>query len=75
MLPTFLDLAGLRAAYAGGLTPRDLAAAVIARRNAARDPAIFITPTPDAELLAAATALMARAPAPNSLPLWGCPSR
>ena len=46
---------------------------MIARRAASNDPAIFITPTPDEDLRAAARALMARAPEPNSLPLWGIP--
>ncbi|MGO4451485.1 allophanate hydrolase, partial [Phyllobacterium sp. TAF24] len=47
--------------------------AVITRRTAAADPAIFITPTPSEELRAAARDLMARAPEANSLPLWGVP--
>lgn len=73
MLPTILDLSTLRAAYAAGLTPLDVIEEVIARRAASNDPAIFITPTPDAALRAAAKELMARAPQPNSLPLWGIP--
>ena len=37
------------------------------------DPAIFITACPTRTLRAAARELMARAPEPNSLPLWGIP--
>jgi allophanate hydrolase len=73
MLPTILDLSSLHAAYQSGLTPLDLVETVIARRTASNDPAIFITPTPDEDLRAAARDLMARAPEPNSLPLWGVP--
>ncbi|RCW78997.1 allophanate hydrolase [Phyllobacterium bourgognense] len=73
MLPTILDLSSLHAAYQSGLTPLDLVETVIARRTASNDPAIFITPTPDKDLRAAARDLMARAPEPNSLPLWGVP--
>ncbi|MGO7624344.1 amidase family protein, partial [Rhizobium ruizarguesonis] len=53
--------------------PLDAIEEVIARRAASKDPAIFITPVPYDELLAAAKALMARAPEANSLPLWGVP--
>ncbi len=73
MLPTILDLASLKAAYASGLTPLDLVEEVIARRKASDDPAVFITQTSDEDLRAAAKALMERAPEPNSLPLWGVP--
>ncbi|MDO9416240.1 allophanate hydrolase [Pararhizobium sp.] len=73
MLPTILDLSSLRAAYQAGLTPLDLVEEVIARRAASNDPAIFITPEPDDALRAAARDLVARAPEPNSLPLWGIP--
>ncbi|OLP53033.1 allophanate hydrolase [Rhizobium rhizosphaerae] len=73
MFPAFLDLASLKAAYAGGLTPLDLVEEVLARIAAAADPAIFITPTPADELRAAAHDLLARAPEANSLPLWGVP--
>lgn len=73
MLPTILDLAALKAAYASGLTPPDLVEEVIARRQASDDPAIFITLAPDDDLRAEAAALMQRAPEPNSLPLWGVP--
>ncbi|MET3614163.1 allophanate hydrolase [Rhizobium aquaticum] len=73
MFPAFLDLASLKAAYAGGLTPLDLVEDVLARIAASSDPAIFITRTPADDLRAAARDLMARAPEPNSLPLWGVP--
>ncbi|CAN7657706.1 allophanate hydrolase [Phyllobacterium sp. LjRoot231] len=73
MLPTILDLSGLRAAYQSGLTPLDVVEAVIARRNEANDPAIFITPASNEDLRAAARDLMARAPESNSLALWGVP--
>jgi allophanate hydrolase len=73
MLPTILDLSSLRAAYRSGTTPLDIIEEVIARRAAAKDPAIFITPTPDDALREAAKELLARAPEPNSLPLWGVP--
>ncbi|WP_454854075.1 allophanate hydrolase [Rhizobium binxianense] len=73
MLPTILDLTSLRAAYRAGATPVDVIEEVIARRAAAKDPAIFITPMPDDALRDAARALMIRAPEPNSLPLWGIP--
>ncbi|UJW85346.1 allophanate hydrolase [Devosia sp. SL43] len=74
MLPTILDLATLRALYADhSVTPRDVMEAVIERRAAWPDKAVFITPTSDAALLATADALMEQHPEPNSLPLWGIP--
>ncbi|AGS24736.1 allophanate hydrolase [Rhizobium etli] len=73
MLPTILDLTSLRAAYEAGKTPLDIIEIVIARRNDATDPAIFITPAPDEALRGEARALMERAPDPKSLPLWGIP--
>ncbi|TPE49885.1 allophanate hydrolase [Amaricoccus solimangrovi] len=73
MPPEILTLDSLRAAYAGGLTPRALAEEVIRRREAWPDPAVFIAPTPAEALIAEAEALVARAPEPNSLPLWGMP--
>ncbi|HEY0033597.1 MAG TPA: allophanate hydrolase [Devosia sp.] len=74
MLPTILDLATLRALYAeGSVTPRDVMEAVVERRAAWPDKAVFITPTSDADLLAAADSLMSQHPEPNSLPLWGIP--
>lgn len=73
MLPTILDLSSLCAAYDSGLTPLELVETLIARRNASSDPAIFITPTREEDLLDAARDLMARAPESNSLPLWGVP--
>ncbi|MBB2830176.1 UNVERIFIED_ORG: allophanate hydrolase [Rhizobium esperanzae] len=73
MLPAILDLASLRSAYAAGLSPLELVEEIIARCSASDDPAIFITTTPEEELRAAARELVARAPEPNSLPLWGIP--
>ncbi|MDO3431857.1 allophanate hydrolase [Rhizobium sp. CBN3] len=73
MLPTILDLTSLRAAYEAGKSPLDIIEIVIARRNDATDPAIFISPAPDEALRAEARALMERSPEPNSLPLWGIP--
>ena len=73
MLPTILDLASLKAAYVAGLSPLDLVEEIIARRKASDDPAIFITMTPDDDLRTAARELVAKAPEPNSLPLWGIP--
>ncbi|KQP68822.1 allophanate hydrolase [Methylobacterium sp. Leaf112] len=73
-LPPVLTLAALRARYAAGdLSPADLAARVSDRMAACPDPAVFITPVPREHLIAAARALMARHPEPNSLPLWGVP--
>jgi allophanate hydrolase len=74
MLPIILDLATLRSLYADhSVTPRDVMEAIIERRAAWPDKAVFITPASDADLLAAADALMAAHPEPNSLPLWGIP--
>lgn len=74
MLPIILDLATLKSLYANRtVTPREVMAAVIERRAAWPDQAVFITPTADLDLLAAADALLADHPEPNSLPLWGIP--
>jgi len=74
MLPTILDIASLRAAFASGrLDPVGLAEIVAERMAASPDPAIFITAVSRADLIAAAHALMAANPEPNSLPLWGLP--
>lgn len=73
MLPIILDISALRAAYSSGLTPLDVMEDIIARRAASADPAIFITAVPDDALREMATALVARSPEPNSLPLWGIP--
>ncbi|SFG18065.1 allophanate hydrolase [Novosphingobium sp. CF614] len=72
-LPAVLDLAGVRALYADGAwTPHALVAAVD-RRIDMGDPAAFISRTSPAQSTAAIEALLARAPMPNSLPLWGVP--
>jgi len=74
MLPIILDLATLRELYAAGtVTPLDVVEAVIARRAAWPDKAVFITPVSDDDLRAAAQALMQSYPTVNSLPLWGIP--
>jgi len=72
-LPMLLDLEAVRALYAtGDWTPESLIAALADRIDTA-DPAIFISRTPPAMLHEAIAALLARAPEPNSLPLWGVP--
>jgi allophanate hydrolase len=73
MLPQILDIASLKAAYASGLPLLDLVEEVILRMQASEDPAVFITPVSPEDLRAAAKALLARTPEPNSLPLWGIP--
>jgi len=74
MLPIILDLASLQTLYAAGtVTPLDVIEAVIERRAAWPDEAVFITPTSDDDLRAAAQALLDNSPQPNSLPLWGIP--
>lgn len=73
MLPEILTLASLRAAYAGGASPVEVLAEVARRRAAWPDRAVFISETPAEVLRAEAEALLARAPEPNSLPLWGVP--
>src|SRR3546814_13839215 len=72
-LPTVLDLTALRSLYAQRrITLHDLVDALAARMDDA-DPAVFITRATLAGMRAQADALVARAPAPNSLPLWGMP--
>src|SRR3546814_17608258 len=72
-LPTVLDLTALRSLYAQRrITLHDLVDALSARMDDA-DPAIFITRATFAGMRAQADALVARAPAPNSLPLCGMP--
>ena len=72
-LPAMLNLAAIRSLYAQGhLTPQSLVETVSARIDAA-DPAAFIRRATLTELRAQADALLARAPVPNSLPLWGIP--
>lgn len=73
MLPDILTLDSLRAAYAGGTSPVEVLAEVVRRRAAWPDRAVFIAETPGDVLRAEAEALLARAPEPNSLPLWGVP--
>lgn len=74
VLPIILDLATLRALYADRqATQIDVIKAVITRRAAWPDKAVFITPASDNALHAATQKPMERYPEPNSLPLWGIP--
>ena len=69
-----LNLDSLRELYrAGRFTPGDLVEALLVRLDACADTAVFIARVPPDRLRAAADALVARAPEPNSLPLWGIP--
>lgn len=70
-LPEIMTLDALRAAYANGATPLDIIEAVIARRSAATDPAIFIHAVADDDLRAQAQAMMAQGD--RGQPLWGVP--
>lgn len=74
-MPEFsLDIARLRAAYAAGeTTPRQVVESILARIEAANDPAIWISRKPDAALLAEADALTSRGPDAARLPLYGIP--
>jgi allophanate hydrolase len=63
-------ISGLRAAYLEGLDPVEVVRAVVARIDAADDPAIWIDREPLEALEAAAMALDADRP---RLPLWGVP--
>lgn len=71
-MPTSLPttLADLRAAYAAGMTPRRMIAALLARLHAIDDPGIFLHLPGEAGLLAAADALGRFDP---TKPLWGVP--
>ena len=71
-LPRFLDIATLAEGYrSGAFTPLDVIEAVIARRAASPDPAIFLATVADDDLRAAARAL---GPIPDpARPLWGIP--
>ncbi len=73
MLPPMLDLATLRALYAGGLSLFEAADALAARMAASNDPAVFITTVDRAGLRRQMEDLIRRSPDPNSLPLWGVP--
>jgi allophanate hydrolase len=71
MLPEIMTLDALRRAYDAGATPLDIVEAVITRRAASTDPAIFIYAVADDDLRAQARALMVRGP--KGMPLWGVP--
>ena len=70
-LPPVLTLADLQRAYAAGVTPLEVVEAVLARRAALADPAVFITKTPDDDLRAQAREVMVRGA--ENLPLYGIP--
>jgi len=73
ILPEILDIPTLRHGYGEeGWSPAELLTALAERIDQA-DPAVFITRRPIAGLLDQAAALVAHAPEPNSLPLWGIP--
>jgi allophanate hydrolase len=73
MLPEMLDIPALRRGYAERRwTPAELLT-LLAERMDKADPATFITRAPMTALFKAAAELLARAPEPNSLPLWGIP--
>ncbi len=65
------DFSSLRARYAEGTSPVAVAQAALARIEAFADPALFITPTAPAALLARAAVLSAEGP--RGRPLWGIP--
>jgi len=66
-----LTIAGLRAAYASGLTPADVIGEVFARIEACPDPAVWITRRTRDAMLAEARALDPATRATQ--PLWGVP--
>ena len=70
-MPPFPTIAALHAAYAEGLSPRDMVAETYRRLAAIDDPGIFLALVPEAEALAAAERL---GPFDDSeRPLWGVP--
>jgi allophanate hydrolase len=71
MLPEIMTLGALRRAFAEGSTPLDVVEAVIERRRASQDPAVFIHAVDADELRAQARELMAQGP--QGKPLWGVP--
>jgi allophanate hydrolase len=74
MLPAILDIATLEAGYgSGAFTPLDVVNAVIERAAAWPDSAVWISRCADADLRAAAGALIAAGPRRANQPLWGIP--
>jgi allophanate hydrolase len=74
VLPATLTLDALRALYLRRpVAIRDTIEEVLARVAAARDPAIFISLVAPDDLRRATSDLLARAPNPSPLPLWGIP--
>lgn len=72
-LPTILDFANLRALYSDGTSLNEVFDVIYRRLEAVSDPSIFITRATRDQLQLAIADLLARAPEPNSLPLWGLP--
>ena len=73
-MASLFTLAALRARYAARPEAvRDVVDEVLARVDASSDPAIFISRVEGGALRSAARDLLARAPDPESLPLWGVP--
>ncbi len=71
--PDDLNFETLRDAYGSGVHPRNLIEAILDRIKGYQDQAVFITLLEMEQLEEAIEALLARAPRPNSLPLWGIP--
>ncbi|WP_161626335.1 hypothetical protein [Sphingobium ummariense] len=68
-----IDIPTLRRGYAERRwSPAELLT-MLAERMDKADPATFIARAPITALFKAAAELIARAPEPNSLPLWGIP--
>lgn len=65
--------AGLRAAYAGGVSPVAVIEEVYRRLDAANDPGIFLHVVPKKQALAEAAALGVLDPGASGRPLWGIP--
>ncbi|HUO54085.1 MAG TPA: allophanate hydrolase [Rhodoblastus sp.] len=73
-MAALFTLDALRARYAARPESLlDVVEEVLARLAASSDPAIFISRVASDDLRAAARGLLARAPDPASLPLWGVP--
>ncbi|KQT49909.1 allophanate hydrolase [Methylobacterium sp. Leaf456] len=70
-MPPFPTIAALHAAYAEGVTPREMLAETYRRLAEIDDPGIFLALVPESEAFEAADALGAFDPAEK--PLWGVP--
>lgn len=71
--PVILDLACIRELYLSGQVPVAELLAEVDQRIDRGDPAVFISRASAAMLDLAVADLLARAPEPGSLPLWGVP--